>query len=670
MIKQLIIKLIYFVYGCLLANIPFDVFSQKNIEFKASNFPGKEQEFKAAKSALNDGNIFFNNGLKYCRYSIDETYCYPSYTFYSVALPYFLQAYDFNPANAELNFKIAICYFHSPTRHKSLFYFLNAYLLNPDVNELIHYYLARAFHLNMKWEEALEHYNKHIKLLQTNSLKLKINEKKTDINKYIKECESGITITDKYKATITNLGNGINTSFSEYSPVLLKNNAVILFTSRRDTIEVPDNPEDLQGRRGGIEKIYCSLKFNSQWTTPFLLSKKFNKENTHNAILSIAPDGKSVLLYRNGDIYESFFIDNKWIEPDIIQGRINTSRPELTAFLAPDLQTIYYVQETEKNGKDIFVGYLDNNGICYKTFNIGTTINTTYDEDGLYVSSDGKHLFFSSKGHNSIGGYDVFRTTKIDSLTWSVPENLGLPVNSATDDVFFTLLPDFQTAYFSSERNDGVGELDIYHVFFDKPIIKSTINNNNNNNITPVSSLLKKNEILKTPLSNLQINVKDNSTKKIIEASIHIFDNSNKLLYSSKQLSPFYLLVKKEEKIVLSIQADGFGSLLDTIYINSYQDTTQYTYYLNKASSISYKTTIVQKKQTDSVELHYSFFEFFTETPIDDAIVSFYNKNTSELVAQSNKASKEKSKVILKKGNEYNITDVHFKKNAFIIIIN
>jgi outer membrane protein OmpA-like peptidoglycan-associated protein len=148
--------------------------------------------------------------------------------------------------------------------------------------------------------------------------------------------------------------------------------------------------------------------------------------------------------------------------------------------ITADGKFFYFVSTLDKEnfgGKDIFYTRLNSKGKWEKPRNLGKTINTRFDEDFVNISPDGKVLYFSSKGHNSMGGYDIYRSEISANGTWSKPENLGFPVNTPDDDISFMPLPGEKKAYFSSMRPEGLGGFDIYQVIFlgaEKQLIMKT----------------------------------------------------------------------------------------------------------------------------------------------------------------------------------------------------
>ena len=136
---------------------------------------------------------------------------------------------------------------------------------------------------------------------------------------------------------------------------------------------------------------------------------------------------------------------------------------------------MFFVSDRDggKGGKDIYVCKKLPNGEWAKAQNLGKTINTPYDEDGVFIHPDGKTMYFSSNGPNSIGDYDIFYSTLDEAGNWSNPVNMGYPVNSTDDDIFFVTSTDGKRGYFSSFKEEGLGEKDIYQIELEEAEEKS-----------------------------------------------------------------------------------------------------------------------------------------------------------------------------------------------------
>ena len=155
---------------------------------------------------------------------------------------------------------------------------------------------------------------------------------------------------------------------------------------------------------------------------------------------------------------------------------------ETSACFSPDGNTLYFVSDRPggKGGKDIWMSKKDAKDKFSEARNLGSTINTPYNEETVFIHPDGRTLYFSSKGHNSMGGYDVFVSHLNEAGIWSEPENLGTPINSPDDDMCFVISASGRFGYLSSARPDGLGGFDIYKLTFlgpEKPLMVSTEDN-------------------------------------------------------------------------------------------------------------------------------------------------------------------------------------------------
>jgi hypothetical protein len=156
--------------------------------------------------------------------------------------------------------------------------------------------------------------------------------------------------------------------------------------------------------------------------------------------------------------------------PELMTERINSASHEPSASISPDGHDIYFTSDREggMGGRDLYRIRRLPDGTWSFPLNLGPEVNTPFDEDAPFLHSDGVTLFFSSTGHGTMGGYDIFKTQCLDpdQNGWSKPENMGYPLNTVNDDIYFCLSEDGTTGYFSSERDGGFGAQDIYEVIF------------------------------------------------------------------------------------------------------------------------------------------------------------------------------------------------------------
>ena len=221
-----------------------------------------------------------------------------------------------------------------------------------------------------------------------------------------------------------------------------------------------------------------------------------------------------------GDLYECRLKGDIWDKPRPLK-EINTSAGEKSAAVSADGQILFFTSNRDggQGGVDIYWSHLSPNGKWGKPENLGMVVNTEYDEDGVFFHPDGKTLYFSSKGHDNMGGYDIFKTVLQPDNSWSKPENLGYPINTTSDDIYFVLSANGLTGYYSSLRDDGVGEKDIFKISMPlamkkkKPVPKKPLTANA---IPPPPD---------NPLTMMKGTISDAVTKQPVAASIQVVGN-------------------------------------------------------------------------------------------------------------------------------------------------
>ncbi len=262
-----------------------------------------------------------------------------------------------------------------------------------------------------------------------------------------------------------NLGPNINSRASEYGAVISPDGSTLYFT-RSGT----------RRNRGGYtdEDIYVSLAGAQQSWTPAVNMRELNTSQS-NAVISVTPDGNTLLLhgeYSYGEWTTAASVthrtENGWSQPEAlrIDSFYNRGR-YMQSFLANDGETLLLAIERDegRGAHDLYVSFLEENGSWTKPKNLGSTINTKGADDTPFLASDGKTLYFSSEGHGGEGGHDIFVSRRLDDswTRWSKPVNLGTPINTPGEDIFFFIPAAGDLAYFSSERS-GLGANDIFRV--------------------------------------------------------------------------------------------------------------------------------------------------------------------------------------------------------------
>ncbi|MFI5151227.1 MAG: OmpA family protein [Bacteroidia bacterium] len=392
--------------------------------------------------------------------------------FFLQAIPLYHDIALADTANYSVCFKLGVCYLNSPNEKK----LAQSYLERASLHVVEQYnensykeknapvftwlYLAKAQHINYKTDEALVSFSKFRTFLRPEDKEMfRLTEQGEAWCKNAK-----ILVAAPVNMKVENLGSGINTQYPEYSPVVTADESQMFFTSRRPNttggkIDVRDNMY--------FEDIYSATHTDSGWSHVQNLGKPINTDG-HDATISISVDGQKLYIYKDdngdGNIYTSDLMGDKWGAPVKLNEYINSPKWEGSVSVAADGSVLYFSSEREGGfgGKDIYMSRRLPNGQWGRAINMGPNINTPDDDDAPFMHPDGVTLYFSSQGHNSMGGFDIFYVTKNDSGSWSKPVNMGYPVNTTDDDIFYFPTADNKSGYFSSFRADGMGEKDIY----------------------------------------------------------------------------------------------------------------------------------------------------------------------------------------------------------------
>jgi outer membrane protein OmpA-like peptidoglycan-associated protein len=380
----------------------------------------------------------------------------------SIALDIYLKAYAKDPENPEINLKVGKLYLEGIYRFRSLPYLEKAFRMKPKIDVEIHKYLALAYHYNHQFDKAIENYELCRKTLKKDDSFL------LRIDREIYECNNGKEfVANPVNAKIENLGAIINTPFAEYGPAVSASEEEMIFTSRREGSVGGDLDEEGEY----FEDIYITRKQGEEWGKPKPISDKINTF-AHDASIGLSPDGNLLFIYKSdnsGDIYYcELKKDSTWSEPEQMGDNINTKKYyENAAAISPDGKHLFF-SSTRPGGYgnlDIFISELQPGGNWGPPVNLGNTVNSEYDEEGPVLDLDGKTLYFSSEGHKGMGGFDIFRSV-YDTATknWSQPQNMGYPINSADDDIYFSLSGDGRHGYYASVKDGGFGDKDIYKI--------------------------------------------------------------------------------------------------------------------------------------------------------------------------------------------------------------
>ncbi|MDG1331565.1 MAG: OmpA family protein [Crocinitomicaceae bacterium] len=486
----------------------------QNVEFDKANFKDDKEGLKEAKNNIKDGDKMYEQGA----------------IFFKEAIPFYEKANAFNPDNALLNYKLGECYLFSVYKSKAKDHLLKAVKLQPSIDPRINYYLGQAYHLNNEFDRAKDFYTKYRATIQD-------SWERDDIQLRIQQCNNGKKIVkNPIRVFIDNLGSNVNSEYHEYGAVISADESVIIYTSRRE------------GSTGGkidpmlneqYEDLYISYKNeDGTWGKAQNMGDNVNT-NDHDAVSAISADGQRIIIYKGksgmGDLFECVLEGSEWSKPQGLGKHINTKNfQEPSACYSPDGNILYFVSEKPGGigSHDIYLSRRDEKGKWGPAENLGATINTKYKEDGIYMHPDGKTLYFGSEGHTSMGGMDIFKSVyDATTKTWSKPENLGYPVNTADQDAFFVISASGRHGYYmSSAHEDNKGLRDLYMITFLGDEKQMVLNNEDNllaSVAAPVKDVVIAPEVVvkEAQLTLLKGVISDFLTKEVLGADIEIVDN-------------------------------------------------------------------------------------------------------------------------------------------------
>ncbi len=516
---------------------------------------------------------------------------------YQLALQEYLKAYRYNNINPVLNYKIGVCYLQSINPKQSLFYLKKVYDTLPNITWDLPLKLAMAYHSNEKFEKAIKLYETAKKFIPEEKRQTYI----PFINKKIKECKNGLQLIKNPKIIKIDTIENINSEYPDYHPLITPDNKMLIFTSRRPNKTGTIDPVD------GFyyEDVYMSTKENGNWSYP----KNLNTLNTsyHDAAVGLSLDGKTLILSINGDLYYSEYYSGKWTKPKPFPKTINSEEAETSAALSPDGKTLYFTRGLTLNSftsnADIYYSTKDSLGNWSEAKPISNVVNSPYDENGLFMFADGKTLYFSSKGHNSMGGYDIFMTRENDDGTWSKPVNLGYPINTPNDDIFFAMAGNGFTAYYSSYIDSSEipnrGNLDIYKItIYDNFIVQTT-----EDNLIAAIAQPTKETILATPVAIIKGKILDQNGLPI-KAEIIIKDiNTGKIVYktySDPKTGEYLISLPTGKNYAMTISKQGY--LFHSENINLINE--------NKYTEVNKNMTLKNININSTFTLKNIFFDF------------------------------------------------------------
>jgi tetratricopeptide (TPR) repeat protein len=380
---------------------------------------------------------------------------------YSDALSYYLQLYEKLPENSNLAYCIGVCYLNIPgKKNLSIDYLETASRnmsakhkegsisqLTSPLNTLFE--LGKAYRINFMFDKAKEVFLKYSATLLPND-----RENLDFITHEIKVCDMAKELVTKPIAySEDNVGELFNDEKSNFNPLISADGKSFAYMVSL--------------------KFYDAIMFSrlvdGKWTAPVNISPDLQSDGDI-FISCLSADGKTLFLSKddnlNSDIFSSTFDGANWTKTTKLNKNINTKYWESHGFVTETGDQIIFASDRPGGlgGLDLYISHKVK-GNWGPAVNIGPEINTPFNEDRPFLINNGKTLFFSSQGHNNMGGYDLFRSDLQPNGKWSTPKNLGYPINNPDDNIYFMPTGDGTSGYYSIfKTSGGFGKEDIYKI--------------------------------------------------------------------------------------------------------------------------------------------------------------------------------------------------------------
>lgn len=451
---------------------------------------------------------------------------------FNLALKNYLELVKQEPENSKYNYRIGVCYLNTNIDKAKAVSYLEKTLQLPEPDANTYYLLGRAYHFAYRFNEAIKMYE------QFKANNNGTPENVIDVEKQIEYCYNAIELM-KFPLDVTfkNLGQNINSRYRDYYPFVAKDESFLIFNSKRE------DGSSKQTDGTFTSEVYFSKTKNGELGKVRKLDQNINTLSGNEEIVGMSPDGDFLIFYfeneKNfGDLFIAEFENEEIKNLQKLPKSINSKNHEIAASVSKNGDAIYFASDLEGGfgGVDLYISLKLPNGEWAPVQNLGPSINTPFDEDFPNITADGRSLYFSSKGHTSMGGYDIFKASWDPvKRIWSDVKNVGFPINTPEDNTNFRESENGRTGYLSALRAEGLGDYDIYSVTF--------------NEVEPEYTVIKG-------------FVSTQDTANIIkDVFISVLDLQTDELYGSYLTNPItgrYIIILPQGKFNLLVEVPGF----------------------------------------------------------------------------------------------------------------
>lgn len=482
---------------------------------------------------------------------------------YASAMPILKELVALDPENSNFNFKLAMAIIETKSLENPLSYLEKACVsISPryvssykqrSAPAIAWKYLAKEYQLNYKFAEAEKAYTSYLSFVSK-----KDAETQKAISLQLEYCASGLQLIKKpLKVAHLDFGPNFMLNYTAHSPVFSPDESIYIFASPYTPVQ-----QDVKNRDANTkydDDIYYTYYLNGKWSVPEPLTNLNTDKNE--APISISPDGQQLIIYRDddgdGNLYYSDLLEGKvWSKPKRFPGPINTIAQETHATISADGNKIYFTSDRKggKGGLDIYMCMKTIEGRWTKAYNL-SQINTAYNEESPHLQANDNTLYFSSDQPKSLGGLDVFKCVlEQDSIAKNI-ENLGYPINTADNDMFFKTSVDGKRAFYTSPCRTKKSELDLSIVeLLDAKLLPSVV----------VKGLVIGSD--NEPLKNCKVMLFDMEARDIIDSN------------STNESDGYYtFMMSKQRKYFASFEKDDYVYYSKPFKITKYFSNLTYT---------------------------------------------------------------------------------------------